>query len=121
MPDFGWVQSPVFSPTRCVTCGTTQWKDGFVDTLVHMGGYISYEPGAATAEGRVYFCANCMECGGREVGMVDRRQADDMRQRLADAAAENSELPRQLEHEKNNKYLSLEDARKLLRKGPAAA
>ena len=72
MPDFQRVNAPVFTPTQCVTCMTGSDRDGFVDLLVDMVHPI----------GHLYMCAHCLYQAGRQVGMLDPDQAQNLTDRL---------------------------------------
>lgn len=111
MPDFFWVKNPVFPPTICAGCNTHAHKDGFVDLL------------AEDAAGRrFYLCAGCVNTAGNKVGALSKAQGDDLRGRLAGAQEELLALQGELEAERENKVVSLADARKLFNaKSPAAA
>lgn len=106
MPDFQFVQSPVFTPTSCATCSTHHDKKGFVDLLVD-----------TPVGGRLYMCGTCAETAGRKLGMLSREQATDLTRRLARAQEDLAAAYKSLEHEKANKSISLADARKLLKAG----
>lgn len=102
MPDFVLVAAPVFSPTECRTCMTHTDKRGFIDTRAEDGN------------GHVYICATCVDVAARLVGCLDPKQADDLRHRVADAHNAITSLERELEAERENKFVSLADVRELV-------
>ena len=103
MPDFQRVQSPVFTPTACLACGTHHDRNGFVDLLVDQ-----------PVSGRAYLCGTCTFQAGRKVGCLDPEQSANLTARLAAATAEISALNNQLETERAAKVVSLDDVKKLL-------
>ena len=106
MPDFQFVQSPVFTPTSCATCMTHHDRKGFVDLLVD-----------TPVNGRLYMCGSCAETAGRVFGMLSREQVADLTKRLAQAQEDLAAAYKSLEKEKSNKTISLADAKKLLKAG----
>lgn len=103
MPDFQRVKSPFFTPTRCATCLSHKDKDGFVDLLVD-----------TPINGRLYMCATCLYQAGRKMGMLDPESAERLGMVVQEVSAHAEYLTLELEREKENKVVSLKDARKLL-------
>ena len=104
MPDFQFVQSPIFTPTACATCSAHLDRKGFVDLLVDN-----------PLSGRLYMCATCVERAGKELKMLAAHQARDLTDRLARANNKITDLEAKLEAEKQEKFVSLKDVRDLLR------
>jgi hypothetical protein len=77
--------------------------DGFVDLLVD-----------TPVNGRLYMCASCVEQAGRRVGMLPKANAQTLTDRLADAANTVRDLEQQLDVEKRNKLVSLDDVKTLV-------
>ena len=103
MPEFGWVRAPVFNPTICTTCFTHSHKDGFVDLIAE-----------DSAGRRLYMCASCVYTAGQKVGMLSPHQADALRRELAHAHENLLDAQAELEEEKDNRVVSLKDARTLV-------
>ena len=103
MPEFQWVKAPVFNPTTCSTCFTHSDKNGFVDLIAE-----------DSAGRRFYMCANCVYTAGQKMGMLSPHQGDELRRQLAHAHESILDLQAELEEEKDNKVVSLKDAKTLV-------
>jgi len=106
LPDFQFVQSPVFTPTSCATCMTHRCEKGFIDLLVD-------DP----VRGRMYGCVDCIEQAGRKAGMLPKDQVERLLKRVAQLETDLDAAYKSLEKEKSNKTISLADAKKLLKAG----
>ncbi len=102
IPEFAWVKAPVFNPTICTTCFTHSHKDGFVDLIAE-----------DSAGRRLYMCASCVYTAGQKVGMLSPHQGDELRRQLAHSHEDVLDLQAQLNEEKDNRVISLKDAREL--------
>lgn len=103
MPEFSWVKAPVFNPTICTTCFTHSHKDGFVDLIAE-----------DSAGRRLYMCASCVYTAGQRVGMLSPHQGDELQRQLDRAREEVIDLHLELQEEKENRVVSLRDAREIL-------
>lgn len=103
MPEFAWVKAPVFNPTICTTCFTHSHKDGFVDLIAE-----------DSAGRRLYMCASCVYTAGQKVGMLSPHQGDELSRQLAHSREDVLDLQAELEEERNNRVVSLKDARTLV-------
>lgn len=103
------MQSPVFTPTQCLTCGTHRDQRGFVDLLVDQ-----------PVNGRAYMCATCLFQAGRVLRMLDPEQADRVTRRLGEANDRIGDLEAELAHERANKTVPLADALKMLERKQVA-
>lgn len=129
MPDFQVIPHPVFSPTRCATCGTSACADGFVDLLVDTvvrgfdehGDPVHDPDGAEGTIGHLYMCVQCVWQAAIRAGCADPAQVREFETLLAEAGETIASLGKDLEAEQGNKVVSLADARKLFgQKVPAA-
>lgn len=124
MPDFNIVPSPVFSPTRCVTCHSNFDRDGFLDLGVDdaangydpHGSAIHSNDGETPTFGRLYLCLTCLFQGANKAGCLTPDERVKLEGRLAAAEAQIVELAALLADEQENKVVTLDVARELLRK-----
>jgi hypothetical protein len=117
VPDFHLVPAPVFSPTRCVTCGTTRCDEGFIDLIVETASLGFNEHADAVHDpagliptlGHLYQCVLCVRQAANAAGCLDPGRWADLRADH-DAALDRLEaLEGELEAEKQNKVVSLAD------------
>lgn len=124
MPAFEVVAHPVFSPTRCATCGTSSCPDGFVDLLVDSapvrgftedGGDPIHDPdGVEPTLGHLYMCVQCVAQAAVKIGGCDRADRVRLEDKVVGYEAHIAELEQQLEAERLDKVVSLDDVRTLL-------
>lgn len=123
MPDFNIVPSPVFSPTRCVTCHSNFDRDGFLDLGVDdaANGYdpdgaaIHSDDGETPTFGRLYLCLTCLFQGANKAGCLAPEDKGMLVASLAAAEAQTIALQTELEAERANKVVSLDTVRELLK------
>lgn len=99
MPEFQRVAAPIYSPTQCISCSTHADPEGFVDLLAEQ----------LPPYGRVYLCAGCVKQAGKQIGMLEEKQANHLRVRLTDAVQEIAVLNTKLEEERQNKFVTMSD------------
>lgn len=117
MPDFQILQSPPYSPTRCVTCGTSRCDEGFVDLIVEepLLGYNEqadavHDPsGTIPTWGHLLQCVLCVRQAAKAAGCLGPDLWADLRADLGVAHDRITDLEAELEHEKANKVVSLAD------------
>lgn len=108
MPAFPFtvVEHPLLSPTECLTCKTHACDEGFIDTGVEVFPY-----------GRVYFCARCAWQAAGLVGCNDPGQVADDTTAIRQLEFELAATVAELEHERTNKVVSIDDVRVLIENG----
>lgn len=124
MPAFEVVPHPVFSPTRCATCGTSSCPDGFIDLLVDTavrgfnddGDAIHDPDGVEPTIGHLYMCVSCVSQAAVKIGGCDRAERVKLEDRVVGLGAQVAELEQQVADEQANKVISLADARELFAK-----
>lgn len=130
MPSFQIVPHPVFSPTSCVTCGSSSDPDGFVDLLVRSAtnGFsedtaapIHDTAGTKPTIGHLYLCVTCLHQAANAAGCMTPQKRAEHDDRLAEADATIVRLQAELEVEKRNKLVDLSQLEGLLVRQQKAA
>lgn len=123
MPAFLVVPHAQFSPTACVTCGTSSDPHGFVDLLVDTavqgfdedGGFPIHDPKLARPTiGHLYLCCTCLYQAANAAGCADPADKAMLEERLVVAADAITDLEAELDAERADKVVSLDDVRTLL-------
>lgn len=123
MPAFQLVPHPQFSPTACVTCGTSTDPDGFIDLLVDTavngfdepnGAPIHSTDGVTPTIGHLYLCCTCLYQAATAAGCLDPTGRHTLETKLEEAEDHIVDLTQELEVEQANKLVPLTDLQQLL-------
>lgn len=129
MPPFNLVPAPVFSPTRCTTCGANRCEGGFVDLIIDdvpIGGFD--EAGSPRVSGalgvgfgHLYLCADCSATVASLIGWTSPGQRLELEGELAGYRVKTRDLEEELEAEREQKVVSIGDVLALVEKRKAKA
>lgn len=123
MPSFQIVRSPIFSPTSCVTCGSSSDPKGFVDLLVRSAtsGFdettaapIHDPAGVKPTIGHLYLCVTCLHQAAHAAGCLTPQKRAEHDGALTAARAAVDRLEAELEVEKRNKVVDLTQLSELI-------
>lgn len=124
MPAFEIVPHPVFSPTSCVTCGSSRDDVGFVDLLVRSatGGFdedtgrpIHDPAGAKPTIGHLYLCVTCLMQAAHTAGCLTPEKRAETDETIDAALARIAELEQQLAKEQATKLVNIDELVERLR------
>lgn len=97
------VEGPYFTPGHCMICGGNQGK--MIDTCVDIPG-----------DGRMYLCLKtCVPLIAKACRWLTPEQGDALLERLGEATTEMTEAKAELERERENRVVSLDDALRMIR------
>lgn len=128
MPPFNLVPAPVFSPTRCTTCGANRCGGGFVDLIIDdvpIGGFdedgnprVSGELGVGF--GHLYLCADCSVTVASLIGWRSPEDWTRAENDVGELSAKVDELERELEAEREQKVVPVGDVVALIEERESA-
>lgn len=129
MPMFQLVPHPQFTPTACVTCGSNRDPDGFIDLLVDTatmgfderdGAPIHDPAGVKPTIGHLYLCCTCLFQAANAGGCLTPQKRVEAQEAIATADATIARLQAELEVERSNKVVNLDQLSELIGKQVAA-